>query len=56
MMQPCVPGGGAVPFYDTSDADIVPADVTEGKIAYGADGRIVGTLNYNDIYLRLLAI
>lgn len=56
MAQPCIDAGHAVPFYDTSDADIIPADVLQGKIAYGANGRIVGTLNYNEIYQRLLAI
>lgn len=32
-------------LYNVSDADIVASDVLEGKIAYGKDGKIVGTLD-----------
>lgn len=32
-------------LYDISDADIVASDVIEGKIGYGKDGKIVGTLD-----------
>lgn len=56
MPQPCIDTGTAIPFYDTSDADIIPADVYENKIAYGANGRVVGTLTFDDIYYRLLEI
>lgn len=39
---------GAIPgqYHDTSDADITAADVTIGKIAYGAGGQIVGTNDF----------
>ena len=32
-------------LYNVSDADVVANDVIAGKIAYGADGKIVGTLD-----------
>ena len=32
-------------LYNVSDADVVANDVITGKIAYGADGKIVGTLD-----------
>ena len=32
-------------LYNTTDADVVANDVIAGKIAYGADGKIVGTLD-----------
>ena len=32
-------------LYNVSDADVVANDVIVGKIAYGADGKIVGTLD-----------
>jgi len=32
-----------VDFYDTSAANVSAEDITEGKIAYSADGEIVGT-------------
>lgn len=32
-------------LYNTNDADVVANDVLEGKIAYGKDGKIVGTLD-----------
>lgn len=53
---PCRDSGSAIVLYDTSDANVTPEDVLEGIIAYGSNGRIVGTLNYNEIYQRLLAI
>lgn len=43
MLQPC-DTESAVNLYNTQDADITPADVVAGKVAYGATGRIVGTL------------
>lgn len=30
-------------FYDTSDANVSPSDVAQGKIAYTSTGRIIGT-------------
>ena len=30
--------------YDTADADAVASDITAGKIAYGKDGKIVGSM------------
>lgn len=33
----------SINFYDTSDADVTAEDVREGKIAYGPNGKIVGT-------------
>ena len=33
----------AVRLYDTSDADVKPENLDEGVIAYGKNGRIVGT-------------
>lgn len=58
IAQPCVDTGKATPLYDTSDADVTPADVLDGVIAYGAEGRIVGalTLAYDEIYNRLIQI
>ena len=58
MHQPCGDSGGIVPLYDTSDADVMPSDVLQGVVAYGATGRIVGTLvlAYDDIYNRLIQI
>ena len=39
---------GAIPsqYHDTSSADITAADVTAGKIAFGADGEVVGANDY----------
>ena len=58
MTQPCIDTGEAVRLYDTRDADVTPADVLEGIVAYGARGRIVGTLTlaYDEIYNRLIEI
>ena len=33
----------AVRLFDTSDADVKPENLDEGVIAYGKNGRIVGT-------------
>lgn len=33
----------AVRLYDTSDADVKPENLDEGVVAYGKNGRIVGT-------------
>lgn len=30
--------------YDTDDADVVASDITAGKIAYGKDGKIIGSM------------
>lgn len=35
--------GGLVSFDDTSDGDIVPSDVAQGKIGYAQGQRVVGT-------------
>ncbi len=54
-VQPVLPPEGhgfssgvvrAIPkqYRDTSDADIKPSDVLDGKVAYGADGKIVGKI------------
>ena len=58
ISQPCIDSGRVVPLYDTSDADVTPADVVQGVVAYGANGRIVGTLTfaYDEIYNRLIQI
>lgn len=59
IAQPCIDSGRAYQLYDTRDADIGPGDVLEGKIAYGAIGRIVGTFNLgvlDEIYNRLITI
>lgn len=58
MPQPCQESAPAVPLYDTQDADVTPADVVQGVVAYGANGRIVGTLTfaYDEIYNRLIQI
>lgn len=34
--------------YDTDDADAVASDITAGKIAYGKDGKIVGSMTLNN--------
>lgn len=58
MLQPCEDAASIVPLYDTRDADVTPADVLQGVVAYGANGRIVGTLTlaYDEIYNRLIQI
>lgn len=58
MAQPCGGVSPLVPLYDTSDATVVPSDVLNGVTAYGANGKIVGTLvlAYDDIYNRLIQI
>lgn len=60
MAQPCVDTGRAVLLYDTQDADVTPADVMQGVVAYGANGRIVGTLEFSNvldgIYNQLIEI
>ena len=59
MPQPCGDVQQFVNLYDTSNADIGPADVMEGKIAYGANGMIIGTLTFDvldEIYNRLILI
>lgn len=33
----------SVKLFDTSDADVKPENLDEGVIAYGKDGKIVGT-------------
>lgn len=38
-------GNDTSTLYNTTDADVVANDVIAGKIAYGADGKIVGTLD-----------
>ena len=40
-----------VRLFDTADADITAADVVKDKIAYGAEGRIVGTYEAPDLSL-----
>lgn len=38
-------GNDASTNYNTTDADVVANDILEGKIAYGSEGKIVGTLD-----------
>ena len=39
--------------YDTDDADAVASDITAGKIAYGKDGKIVGSMtSSNNAYIN----
>lgn len=43
-------GGGGTPiipegYYDTSDATATAEDIRSGKVAYGKDGYMIGTLN-----------
>ncbi len=40
-------GGGTAKFYDTSDADIVAANVLTGKTGYGASGQVQGSMADN---------
>jgi len=35
-------------FYDCADADITPEDVRKGKVAYGPNGKIIGTLEVDE--------
>lgn len=37
-------GGGSAKFYDTSGADVVSADMRNGKKAFGASGEVVGSM------------
>lgn len=58
MTQPCDDVPHVYTLYDTHDADVTPGDVVQGVVAYGASGRIVGTLTfaYDEIYNRLTQI
>lgn len=60
ILQPCLDAGRSVILYNTSDADVTPEDVIQGVVAYGAEGKIVGTFSggcdYNTIYERLSVI
>lgn len=40
-------GGGTAKFYDTADADITSADVLTGKIGYGTNGSVTGSMANN---------
>lgn len=40
-------GGGTAKFFDTSDADITPADVLTGKTGFGASGSVTGNMANN---------
>ena len=40
-------GGGTAKFFDTSSANIVPADVLTGKTGYGASGSVSGSMANN---------
>lgn len=40
-------GGGTAKFYDTSDADIVAANVLTGKTGYGSSGQVSGSMANN---------
>lgn len=40
-------GGGTAKFYDTAGASAEAADVLTGKVVYGADGSVVGTMPDN---------
>ena len=35
---------GSAPFYETSDATLAPSDLLAGQTAYGASGKVTGTL------------
>lgn len=37
-------GGGMAKFYDTSGADITAADILSGKIGFGVNGAVQGSL------------
>lgn len=59
MPQPCDDAGRFVELYDTSNANIGPADVLSGKLAYGPTGPVIGTLSFDvldEIYNRLILI
>lgn len=40
-------GGGTAKFYDTSEADIVSADVLTGKTGFGPSGEVSGGMANN---------
>lgn len=40
-------GGGTATFYDTSTADVAPANLLTGKTAYGASGEVQGSMANN---------
>lgn len=40
-------GGGTAKFYFTGDATIAPADVLTGKVGFGADGEVSGSMASN---------
>ena len=35
---------GSATFYETSDATLAPSDLLAGQTAYGASGKVTGTL------------
>ncbi len=37
-------GGGTAKFYDTAGANVNPADLRNGKTAWGASGEVVGSM------------
>lgn len=42
--------------YDTDDADAVASDITAGKIAYGKDGKIIGSMaSSNNAYVNTVS-
>lgn len=42
---PLAGGGGNAVFYDTSDATVTAAQVVSGYYAYGASGKVSGSLS-----------
>lgn len=48
--------GGLVSFDDTSDGDIQPADVTQGKIGYAQGQRVVGTATPSTPTIQSLSV
>lgn len=40
-------GGGTAKFYDTAGGDVSAADLLSGKVAYGPNGPVTGTMANN---------
>ena len=47
FQSPLASGGGNATFYETSGANATAADVLDGKIVYGANGEVVGSMPSN---------
>lgn len=40
-------GGGVAEFFETGTSNIQAADILDGKVGFGANGQVVGTMSNN---------